>query len=120
MRGKRRHHELKVWQEGLTLAKEVYRITDSFPQAELFGLSSQMRRAAISIPSNIAEGAARNSPKEFLHFLSISRGSLSELKTQTLLAIEIGFIKKEYDLLERIEHIFGLLGGLINSIREKR
>ncbi|MEW6354304.1 MAG: four helix bundle protein [Pseudomonadota bacterium] len=78
---KRKHHELRVWQTAIMLVKEVYKITADFPRDEVYGLTSQMRRAAISIPSNISEGAARTSVKEFLQFLSVARGSLSELET---------------------------------------
>jgi four helix bundle protein len=78
---KRRHHDLQVWMEGMSLAKDVYAATASFPKEEIYGLTSQMRRAAVSLPSNIAEGAARGSKKEFLQFLVIARGSLMELET---------------------------------------
>jgi four helix bundle protein len=84
------HKDLNVWKESMTLAKEVYRLTKNFPKEETFGLVSQMRRAAVSIPSNIAEGAARNSNKEFIQFLHVSLGSLAELETQLLLSKELG------------------------------
>src|SRR5579863_8707943 len=83
--------DLDVWHLGLELAETVYRCTARFPKAELFCLTSQMRRAAVSIPSNIAEGRARNSSREFLYFLSISRGSLAELETQLELAIRLDY-----------------------------
>jgi four helix bundle protein len=72
----RKHHELRVWQEAVALVTNVYKVTAAFPKEEVFGLTGQMRRAAVSVPSNIAEGAARNTDKEFLQFLSIARGSL--------------------------------------------
>lgn len=78
----RKHHDLLVWQEALSLVKVIYRLTSQFPKEELYGLTTQMRRAAVSVPSNIAEGASRTGSKEFLKFLSIARGSLSELETQ--------------------------------------
>jgi four helix bundle protein len=90
---KRAHHDLKAWQEAMALVKMVYENTSGFPAEENFGLKSQIRRAAVSIPSNIAEGAARTGPKEFLQFLSISRGSLSELETQLLIAKNLGYMK---------------------------
>ena len=116
---KRKHHELHVWQEATALVKEVYRITASFPKEELYALTTQMRRAAVSIPSNIAEGAARNGNKEFVQFLSIARGFLSELETQLLIAHCLGYLKDNNDVLNRIEHVFALLGGLINSLRKR-
>ena len=73
------HHKLKVWQRSIEYVTQIYKLTERFPKSELYGLSSQMRRAAVSIPSNIAEGAARNSKKEFKQFLSISQGSAAEL-----------------------------------------
>ena len=103
----------------MALVKEVYRITASFPKEELYALTTQMWRAAVSIPSNIAEGAARNGNKEFVQFLSIARGSLSELETQLLIAHGIGYLKDNNDVLSRIEHVFALLGGLINSLRKR-
>ena len=118
---RRRHHDLKAWQIGMRLAREVYELTGRFPREETYGLSSQIRRAAVSIPSNIAEGAARTGTKEFLHYLSIARASMSELETQILLAKDLGFIDEEpfTSMLETIDHAFGVLGGLINSLRKR-
>jgi len=104
----------------MELVKEIYRVTREFPKEEIYGLVSQMRRAAVSIPSNIAEGAARTGTKEFLQFLSISRGSLSEVETQMLIAKSLGYIKNQEHVLEQIDKVFGLLGGLINSLRERQ
>lgn len=118
--GVRKHHELKAWQEAMELVKEIYRVTREFPKEEIYGLVSQMRRAAVSIPSNIAEGAARTGTKEFLQFLSISRGSLSEVETQLLIAKSLGYIKNQEHVQEQIDKVFGLLGGLINSLRERQ
>ena len=86
------HRDLLIWQEAMNLAKDVYARTGSFPREEMYGLTSQMRRAAVSVPSNIAEGAGRSSDKEFRQFLMIARGSLSELETQVILAQELGFL----------------------------
>jgi four helix bundle protein len=83
--------DLEVWQIGLDLVETVYRLTAHFPKSELFGLTAQMRRAAVSIPSNIAEGQARSSSKEFLHFLSYALGSLAELETQLELAVRLQY-----------------------------
>jgi len=87
----RSFRDLEVWRLGLDLAQDVYRCTAFFPKSEAFGLTAQMRGAAVSIPSNIAEGQARNSTKEFLRFLSIALGSLAELETQLELANRLGF-----------------------------
>ncbi len=84
--GVRSYGELKVWQTGMQLSRQVYQLTRSFPNHEMYGLSGQMQRAAVSAPANIAEGHARNSTKQFLHHLSIARGSLAELETFLILA----------------------------------
>lgn len=110
----RSHKNLEVWRESIKLVKRVYKITADFPREELYALTSQMRRSAISIPSNIAEGAARNSKKEFIQFLAIARGSLSELETQLVIARELGYIK-DIEISEQIEKVFALLSGLIRQ-----
>ena len=84
--------ELLVWQKAMELTAEVYRIVKKLPKEELFALSAQMRRAAVSIPSNIAEGQARISTKEFLNFLSIAKGSKAELETQLMLCVKVGYL----------------------------
>jgi four helix bundle protein len=115
----RKHHELHVWQEAMALTRDIYSATAHFPREELYALTNQMRRCAVSIPSNIAEGAARTSTKEFLQFLSIARGSLSELETQVILAGDFGYLNEKQPLLHRIDRAFGLLGGLIKSVEKK-
>lgn len=120
MRGKRKHHDLLVWQESMALARDVYRVTADFPGHEVYGLTSQIRRACVSIPSNIAEGAGRTGPRESLKFLSIARGSLCELETQLILANELEYFKESIGLFERIERIFGLLCGLMKSVRSSK
>lgn len=97
----------------------IYRLTSQFPKEELYGLTTQMRRAAVSVPSNIAEGASRTGSKEFLKFLSIARGSLSELETQILLARDLGYIGEDLALDSKIEKVYALLGGLIDSRRRR-
>jgi four helix bundle protein len=82
----RAHKKLDVWKESVDLAVEIYRVTEAFPKSELYSLTSQMRRAAVSVPSNIAEGAARSTGKEFMQFLMIARGSLSELAAILIMA----------------------------------
>ena len=115
----RKHQELQVWQESMRLAEAVYGLTASFPADERFGLIGQMRRAAVSVPSNIAEGAARGSDKEFIHFLTIARGSLSELDTQLILSKKLGFAGEFSAIEPKLESAFKLLGGLINSLGKR-
>ena len=91
----RSYKDLIVWQKAMDLVEMVYQVTKSFPKEELYGLTSQVRRAAISIPSNIAEGHARNSTAEYKNFLSIARGSLAEVETQLLIARRLGYINAE-------------------------
>ncbi len=90
----RHYKELQVWQKGVLLAKRVYGLTAAFPREERFGLTMQMRRAAVSVPSNIAEGQARHGTREFLQFLSHASGSLAELETQLLLSKELGYSRE--------------------------
>ena len=113
------HKDLDVWQESMRLAREVYRVTATFPKEELYGLVSQMRRAAVSVPSNIAEGAARASTKEFAQFLYTASGSLSELETQLLLAKELGWIT-EGEVFELVEKVRMMIFGLIRQLKSGR
>lgn len=115
----RRHQDLLAWQEAMKLAKLIYTLTAHFPREEQSGLIGQMRRAAVSVPSNIAEGAARHSKKEFLHFLGIARGSLSELDTQVILAKDLGFPGDFPAITATLDTVFSLLGGLINSLKRE-
>ncbi len=90
----RGYKDLIVWQKGITLVKEIYRLTQKFPSEEKFGLVAQMRRSAVSIPSNIAEGQARHTTGEFIQFVSHAEGSVAELDTQLILSTELGFCSK--------------------------
>ena len=90
-----KYRDLKIWQKSIDLVVDVYKATAEYPRDERFGLISQTQRSAVSIPSNIAEGAGRNSDKEFIHFLSVSNGSSYELETQILVAERLNFITKE-------------------------
>ena len=112
------YRELKVWQLAMELAEDVYKLCAEFPRQETYGLISQMQRAAVSIPSNIAEGQARNSGKEFMRFLGIARGSLAELETQLMLAQRLGYIavEKANIVLGKAEEIGKMLKGLQKSI----
>jgi four helix bundle protein len=107
-----RFRELKAWQLGMDLAERVYLMTDSFPKSELYGLTSQIRRAAVSIPSNLSEGCGRDSTKEFLHFIAIAIGSICELETQILLSHRLKYIN-----MSDLETILGLLTEAKKTIR---
>lgn len=110
--------DLKIWQKGIELIKEVYKVSKDFPKEEQYGLSAQMRRSSISIPSNIAEGFRRRYSKEHKQFLSIALGSCAELETQTVIAKELDYINKESEtiLLEFIDHISRMIVNLDKKI----
>ena len=113
------HKELDVWKKSMDLVVVIYDITSKFPSDERFGLISQMRRAAVSIPSNIAEGAARRGDKEFIQFLMIALGSLSELETQYLLSIRLNFVQKEAEVINKIVAVKKLILGFRNYLKNK-
>ena len=110
---------MEVWKSSITFVKEIYLLTSQFPPAEIYGLTGQIRRAAVSIPSNIAEGQGRNSGKEFRQFLGIALGSVAEVETQLIIAKEVTYLNFEElnPLLERIDHIRKMLKGLSNSLK---
>ncbi len=114
----RTHKDLDVWKKAMDLAAHVYSLTARFPKEELYGLTSQIRRSAVSIPSNIAEGAARHSRKEFIQFLHIASGSVAELETQLLLAIRMRFISSD-SIISHVEEVRKLLLGLLRSLKKK-
>ena len=116
------YKELNVWQKAIELVKEVYKLTEHFPNNEQYGLTSQIRRAAVSIPSNIAEGAGRKSNKEFEHFLSISLGSCFELETQVIISQELNFINSDNcnKADELILEIQKMIRGLQKSLQPKK
>jgi four helix bundle protein len=101
----------------MRLVESIYRDTEHFPQKETFGLTAQMRRAAVSIPSNLAEGAARNSRKEFAQFVGISCGSLAELETQLSLSVSLGYLKPEAQCLGQVTYVGKLVRSLRRSLR---
>ena len=117
MPNERPHRRLLAWQENMKLAAEAYALTNRLPAEERFALTNQMRRAAVSIPSNIAEGAARGSKKEFARFLGLPRGSLSELDTQITLAKNLGFVTDTADIEDQVNRVYRLINGLISSTR---
>ncbi len=116
------YKELEVWKESKELVKLIYMITESFPSSEQFGLTSQIRRSAVSIPSNIAEGNERNHLKDTLQFLFIAKGSLYELETQIILSFELSFVSKEdYEVaLDKVQLCMKLISGFINYYENKK
>ncbi|MBI5152905.1 MAG: four helix bundle protein [Parcubacteria group bacterium] len=116
------HKDLIVWQRAMELVKEVYLVTEHFPKSEIFGLSSQMRRAAVAIPSNTAEGFSRKFKKEFRHFLCIAFGSGAELETQLILSKDLGFIRAgSSDKMELfLEEVRKMLNKMITTLGETK
>lgn len=115
------YRDLKVWRLGVQIALAVYRVTNKFPKDELYGLTSQTRRCAVSIPSSIAEGHARHSTKDYLRHLSISSGSLAELETQLLIASELDHLSSEAldDILSMCEEESRMLRSLQESLKRR-
>ena len=113
------YRDLVVWQKAMDLVDRIYQVSDPFPNQENFGLTAQMRRCAVSIPSNIAEGQSRNSEKEFLRFLNIALGSLAELDTQTEIALRQGFLNAEQSatIINQIRDVRKMIYGLIKSLK---
>ena len=109
---------MDIWKKGIELVKEIYNLTELFPKQEIYGLSSQMRRAAISVPSNVAEGFRRYHNKEYKQFLYISLGSCAELETHITIAKELGYIDsdKETKILEILDHICRMTSNLIKKL----
>ena len=117
----RSYRELLVWQKAKSLVVHTYKATAEFPRTETYGLVSQIRRAAVSVPSNIAEGQGRLTSGEFRHFLGQARGSLLEAETQLAIALDLGFVGQEtYEELDRESYqVLGLLDRLLNSLGKK-
>jgi four helix bundle protein len=119
MDAKSTQHQLLAWQEAMKLVELAYRDTKAFPKQEVFGLTAQIRRSAISVPSNIAEGAARNSCKELTQFLGIACGSLAEMQTQVELSARLGFLERNSELFSQLDRVGQLLTALRRSTRER-
>ena len=111
--------DLDVWKNSMNLVEIIYKLSSQFPKEEIYGLTSQIRRASVSIPSNIAEGSARNSNKEFIQFLYISLGSTAEVETQLLIAKRLNYIQAIENELNDIITIKKMINGLINYIKAK-
>jgi four helix bundle protein len=116
------YKDLIAWQKGMDLVEEIYRITEQFPKREIYSLTDQLRRAAVSIPSNSAEGQAHYSKREFTHFLRHSRGSLAELETQVRISLRLHYLPQTQadPLLKQIDKLGRILSGLVNSQEDKQ
>ncbi len=119
--GVQSYRDLGVWQQAMDFAAQAYELTSDFPDREKYGLTSQLRRSAVSVPSNIAEGHSRDSTCEFLHYFSITMGSLSEAETQVLLAARLGYAASESveSILETSDHLGRQLRNLQKSLKAK-
>jgi len=106
------HHKLFAWTEAMALVRMVYEVTRDFPRDESYGLTLQIRRSAISVPSNLAEGAGRNGQKEFLQYLGVARGSISELETQLLIAVDLGYLPNGHQVFASLERVSRFVTGL--------
>lgn len=113
---KRDYKDLTVWQKAIDLVTEVYKATKEFPKEELYGLTSQLRQCAVSVPSNIAEGQGRLTRGEFRQFLGHAKGSLAELDTQLIIAEKLGYLKGPQALVNQLAEVARLLNGLLNSL----
>jgi four helix bundle protein len=115
------YRELIAWQKAMDLVVLIYKTTAGFPKEELFGLTIQIRRAAVSVPSNIAEGQGRNTTRDFIHFLGMAKGSLQELQTQLIVAHRLNYLSDvtKSELLDLSCEVARLIHGLMNSLKEK-
>lgn len=113
------HKELDVWRKSIELVETIYKISAEFPTSEIYGLTNQIRRASVSISSNIAEGAGRNSDKELLYFLNVALGSLAEVETQVEIALRLNFISSADTTFEQITEVRKLIIGFRNYISKK-
>lgn len=113
------YKDLQVWKDSMDFVVDIYRLTQNFPHSELYGLTSQLRRSSVSVPSNIAEGSGRKYTKEYVRFLYISKGSLFEVETQLEISSRLGYTKNADYFSERIKHIRVMLTSLIHSLERK-
>ena len=117
----RNYRDLQTWKESINLVEDIYKITKSLPSEELYGLKSQIRRSAVSVPSNVAEGHGRKGTGEYLHHLSIAKGSLAELETQLILCVRLKYFSRENlkPIWQEAQSVGKLLSGLIRSLTKK-
>jgi len=113
------HKDLDVWKRSMDLVEAVYNITATFPSSEIYGLTNQLRRASVSIPSNIAEGASRKGDKELLYFINVAIGSIAEIETQLLISIRLKYINEENEIFELVIEVRKLLLGFRNYLNTK-
>jgi four helix bundle protein len=114
------HRDLMVWKKSIDFVTKIYKLTERFPKTEMYGLTSQLRRAAVSIPSNIAEGSARDSDKDLVRFLNISRASAAEVETQLIISENLGYLETTNNKLkEELIEILKMLTALINKIKQR-
>ncbi|HAX91351.1 MAG TPA: four helix bundle protein [Rhodospirillaceae bacterium] len=114
------YKDLEVWKKSVSLVTEIYAVTKGFPREEIYGLTSQIRRSAVSIPSNIAEGRAKRSTKDYIRFVNISYGSMAELETQLIIGNNLGYLNQDRlgELLEKLSEIGRMLNGLITGLEK--
>ena len=119
--GLQSYRDLRVWEDGMRLAETCYRATKTFPREEIYGMTSQIRRSAASVPANVAEGYGRNNPRELVRFLHIAQGSLKELETHLILAsrVELVTVEETGHILRLCETVGKMLGSLIRSVQTK-
>ena len=113
------HKDLDVWKRSMDLVEEIYKTTSNFPSSERYGLTNQLRRASVSIPSNIAEGAVRTGDKELLYFINVAIGSIAEIETQLLIAVRLEYINEDNSIFESAREVRKLLLGFRNYLNRK-
>jgi four helix bundle protein len=113
------HKDLDVWKRSMDLVEEIYKATSNFPSSEIYGLTNQLRRASVSIPSNIAEGAARKGNKELLYFINVAIGSVAEIETQLLIAVRLEYMNEDNTIFESAIEVRKLLLGFRNYLNKK-
>ena len=113
------YKKLNVWKESIELVKKIYQVTTSFPSDERYGLVSQLRRASVSIPSNIAEGNSRSSDKDYKRFIEIAYGSALELETQLIISVELKYLDKNDSIFQKLEKVKKLLSGFMKYLKRQ-
>ena len=114
------YRELQVWKVSMELVIEIYGLTDNFPRSEVYGLTNQIRRSSVSIPSNLAEGSGRKNTKEYIQFLYISKGSLTELETQIEISNRLGYLRDIESINNKIRYVKSMLVSLIHALENNQ